>query len=152
MSDLLREPSADIAPHEEAPQPEDEHQAIEFRRVLPFGRFARQVPPSGIGSDYLTAGLAAAFTSRIDNPVFKLPTEEDERAGAIPATFAMYAPYYVGTGLSPEQIANDVAMQAALYLKTLDAQHGYDGYVGRIVIRPTQWPCRTTWTASNRRP
>ena len=136
MSDLLREPSADIAPHGEVlpqPEPENEHPDIEFRRVLPFGRFARQVPPSGIGPDYLTAGLAAAFTSLIDNPVFKLPTEEDERAGAIPAAFAMYAPYYVGTGLSPEQIANDVAMQAALYLKTLDAQHGHDGYVGRML-------------------
>jgi hypothetical protein len=134
VSDLLREISADIAPHgEEAPQPEDEHRDIEFRRVLPFGRFARQVPPSGIGSDYLTAGLAAAFTARIDNPIFKLPTEEDERSGAIPAAFATYAPYYVGTGLSPEQIANDVAMQAALFLKTLDAQHGHDGYVGRML-------------------
>lgn len=134
MSDLLREPSADIAPHGEVvPQPENEHPDIEFRRVLPFGHIASQVPPSGIASDYLTAGLAAAFTSRVDNPVFKLPTEEDERSGAIPAAFAMYAPYYVGTGLSPEQIANDVAMQAALYLKTLDAQHGHDGYVGRML-------------------
>jgi hypothetical protein len=45
----------------------------------------------------------------------------------------MYAPYYIGTGLTPEQIANDVATQAAVYLRALDAQHGYDGYVGRVL-------------------
>jgi hypothetical protein len=105
----------------------------EFERAVPFSDFVIWVPPSNIDPDYLTSDLAAAFTTNIDNPVFKLPTRQDERNGALPAAFAMYAPYYVGTGLTPEQIAKDVAMQAALYLKRLDAEHGYDGYVGRVL-------------------
>lgn len=105
----------------------------EFQRAIPFGDFIRRYPPSEIESGYVTSGLAAALTTNIDNPVFKLPTTQDERNGAIPAAFAMYAPYYIGTGLTPEQIANDVAVQAAAYLKALDAEHGYDGYVGRML-------------------
>ncbi|MEO8285245.1 MAG: hypothetical protein ABI670_02275 [Chloroflexota bacterium] len=107
--------------------------SIEFQRVIPFSDYVSLNPPSSIGPSYLTADLAAAFTTTIDNPVFKLPTIQQERDGAIPAAFAMYAPYYVGTGLTPEQIANDVAGQAAAFLKSLDAAHGYDGYVGRML-------------------
>ncbi len=105
----------------------------EFERVVPFSDVISLALPSEVEPGYLTAGLAAAFTTSIDNPVFKLPTPQDERAGAVPAGFAMYAPYYVGTGLTPEEIANDVARQAAIYLKGLDAAHGYDGYVGRMM-------------------
>jgi hypothetical protein len=39
----------------------------------------------------------------------------------------------VGTDLTPEQIALDVATRAALYLRYLDDQHGHDGYVGRLM-------------------
>src|SRR6476620_2228376 len=88
----------------------------EFERAVPFSDFVIWVPPSNIDPDYLTSDLAAAFTTNIDNPVFKLPTRQDERNGALPSAFAMYAPYYVGTGLTPEQIAKDVATRAALYL------------------------------------
>src|SRR5689334_251163 len=91
----------------------------QFERIMPFSDFVKSRQPEEIDPDYATAGLAAAFTTNIDNPSFKLPTEEDERSGALPAAFAMYAPYYVGTGLTPEQIANDIAMQAAVYLKQL---------------------------------
>lgn len=104
-----------------------------FERTVPFSDVVSQFPAVEIPSDHLTAGLAAAFTTTVDNPIFKLPTPTDESNGAIPASFAMYAPYYVGTGFTPEQIANDVAGQAAAYLKSLDALHGHDGYVGRML-------------------
>jgi hypothetical protein len=90
-------------------------------------------PPPQIERDYLASGLAASFTSSVDNPYFKIPTARDERNGAVPAAFTMFAPYYIGTSLSPEQIANDVASRGALYLKRLDLEHGYDGYVGRLL-------------------
>jgi hypothetical protein len=104
-----------------------------FERVVPFSDFLGELPPSEIKLDHLTAGLAATFTTTIDNPVFRLPTIEEERDGALSAAFAMYAPYYVGTGFTPEQIANDVSSQAAAYLQFLDSQHGHDGYVGRML-------------------
>lgn len=107
--------------------------AKEFEGVVPFSDFVVSTPPAMIPGDHLTAGLAADFSTHIDNPVFKLPTADDERSGALPAAFAMYAPYYVGTGYTPEQIANDVAEQAASFLKRLDVQHGYDGYTGRML-------------------
>jgi hypothetical protein len=104
-----------------------------FERIVPFSDFVSLYPRVRIPSDHLSAGLAASFTTAIDNPVFRLPTPGDERSGAIPAAFAMYAPYYIGTGFTPDQIANDVAGQASAYLKSLDARHGYDGYVGRML-------------------
>src|SRR4029453_2441686 len=99
----------------------------------PFSEFISLAPPPQLGRDYLTSSLAATFSTSIDNPVFKLPTRQDERDGAVPAAFAMYAPYYVGTGFSPQQIANDVAARAASYLKSLDTEHGHDGYVSRML-------------------
>jgi hypothetical protein len=93
----------------------------EFEQPVPFSEFVNLAPPVEIAREQLEAGLAAEFTTRIDNPVFRLPTPSDERGGAVPATFAMYAPYYLGTGFTPEQIARDVA------------EHGYDGYVGRVM-------------------
>lgn len=104
-----------------------------FERTVPFSDFVSRFPKSQIPASHLSAGLAASFTTTIDNPFFKLPTALDERNGALPAAFAMYAPYYIGTGFTPDQIANDVAAQAANYLKALDAVHGYDGYVGRMM-------------------
>jgi len=105
----------------------------EFELDVPFSEYIERFPPVSIEPDYLSAGLASSFTTKIDNPIFKLPTANDERNGAVPAAFAMYAPYYIGTDLTPEQIANDVAGQAAIFLKSLDAQHGFDGYVGRMM-------------------
>jgi hypothetical protein len=104
-----------------------------IEHIVPFSEFVLQSPPEELQLDHLTAGLAADFTTHIDNPFFKLPTPRDEQNGAVPAAFAMYAPYYIGTGLTPEQIAIDVAQRAATYLKYLDAEHGYDGYVGRML-------------------
>lgn len=135
MSDVLTNSAADpgIVSQQSPQQNSDQFSCKEFERVIPFSDFVSQFAPTEIRPDYLTAGLAAAFTTSIDNPSFKLPTGQDERDGALPAAFAMYAPYYVGTGFTPEQIANDVAGQAASYLKSLDAQHGYDGYIARML-------------------
>jgi hypothetical protein len=119
---------------EEGPQEKNSgERSEEYERIVPFSDFVSQAAPSVVETDYLTAGLAAAFTTHIDNPVFKLPSAQDERDGALPAAFAMYAPYYIGTGLTAEQIARDIAGQAAMYLKSLDVQHGHDGYVGRVL-------------------
>jgi hypothetical protein len=135
MSELIATPPSGVTSQWPGlPQPETErYPEKEFELMVPFSDFVSRVPPSNIGPDYLTSDLAASLTTNIDNPVFKLPNRQDERNGALPAAFAMYAPYYVGTGLTPEQIANAVAMQAALYLKRLDAEHGYDGYAGRAL-------------------
>jgi hypothetical protein len=104
-----------------------------IEQIVPFSDFVLQSPPDELQHEHLTAGLAADFTTHIDNPFFKLPTGQDERYGAVPAAFTMYAPYYIGTGFTPELIATDVAERAAAYLKYLDAEHGYDGYVGRML-------------------
>jgi hypothetical protein len=104
-----------------------------FERPVAFSDVVAEMPPSEIEPDVLTSGLAATFSARIDNPFFRLPARQDERTGAIPAAFAVYAPYYIGTGYTPEQIAKDIAQQGALFLKRLDAEHGYDGYVGRLM-------------------
>jgi len=135
MSELLnKRPSAPTLRRIGSLWPEDAYYpSKEFDGVLPFSGIISRFPPARIEPVYLTAGLASSFTTSIDNPIFRLPTRQDESNGALPASFAMYAPYYVGTGLSPEQIATDVAMQAAAYLKSLDAQHGNDGYVGRLL-------------------
>lgn len=127
---LVITPSQDLVPVKEEIEP---YPSREFEHPIPFSEFVSRFLPSTIRADYLTSGLAAEFTYKVDNPVFKLPTKLDERNGAVPAAFAMYAPYYIGSGLTPEQIANDVAEQAAVYLKQLDAEHGYDGYVGRVL-------------------
>ncbi len=105
----------------------------DMERTVPFIELVGQDPPSELHPEHIAAGLAAIFTTSIDNPFFRLPSNQDERNGAVPAAFAMYSPYYVGTGFTPEQIALDVASQAAAYLQRLDAQHGYDGYVGRML-------------------
>jgi hypothetical protein len=105
----------------------------DMERTVPFIELVSQDPPSELHPEHVAAGLAAVFTTSIDNPFFRLPSKQDERNGAVPAAFAMYAPYYVGTGFTAEQIAVDVATQAAAYLHRLDAQHGYDGYVGRML-------------------
>jgi len=135
MSELIATPLSSLTScgHQPAKWENEQYSHKEFERVVPFSDVVGQPPPPAIGQDYLTSDLAAAFTTNIDNPVFKLPTRQDERDGAISAAFAMYAPYYIGTGLTPEQIANDVAGQAALYLKRLDAEHGYDGYASRVL-------------------
>jgi hypothetical protein len=112
---------------------DNQYPGKEVEKPIPFSDFVVEAPPSVIRVDHLTAGLAASFTTNIDNPVFKLPTKQDERSGALPAGFAMYAPYYLGTNMTPEEIATDIAKQAAAYLKYLDARHGYDGYVGRMM-------------------
>ncbi len=124
----MASPQSNTRPRSDQAYPEKE-----FERPVPFSDLVVEIPPSEIETGSLASGLAAAFTTSIDNPVFKLPTRQDERNGALPAAFAMYAPYYLGTGMTPEQIANDVAAQAATYLKRLDAEHGYDGYVGRML-------------------
>jgi hypothetical protein len=105
----------------------------DIARPVPFIELIGMNPPKELNPEHLAAGLAAAFTSNIDNPFFKLPSRQDEQNGAVPADFAVFAPYYVGTGFTPEQIAIDVASQSAAFLKRLDAQHGYDGYVGRMM-------------------
>src|SRR4051794_32469998 len=135
MSDVLVTPLSDVASHGQISpqQAAEQYPSREFEIVVPFSDFVSRVPPSNIGTDYLTSDLAADFTTQIDNPVFKLPTKQDERNGAVPAAFAMYAPYYVGTGFTPEQIAKDVATQAAMYLERLDAEHQHDGYVARVL-------------------
>src|SRR5215212_5712585 len=135
MSDVLVTPLSGVTSRGQGSlqQALEQYPSKDFELVVPFSDFVSRVPPSNIGADYLTSDLAAAFTTQIDNPVFKLPTRQDERNGAVPAAFAMYAPYYVGTGFTPEQIAKDVATQAALYLKRLDAEHQHDGYVARVL-------------------
>jgi hypothetical protein len=105
----------------------------EISRPVPFSDLIISSPPALVRVDHLTSGLACAFTTTIDNPFFRLPSAQDERNGALPAAFAVYGPYYVGMGMTPEEIAVDVAEQAAGYLDWLDADHGYDGYVGRVL-------------------
>src|SRR4051812_3610303 len=135
MTQLLTTTSSALSSPGQASRPEVEGQypPIAFEHIVPFSDYVREAPPAIVGPEYLTPGLAAAFTSSIDNPVFKLPTIEDAKSGALPAAFAMYTPYYIGTGFTPEQIANDVAQQGAMYLAALEAEHGYDGYVGKMM-------------------
>jgi hypothetical protein len=106
---------------------------MQIERQVPFSDLIVETIPGSLPVAHLQAGLAATFSTAIDNPFFKLPTAQDERNGAIPAAFAMYGPYYVGTDLTPEQIAVDVAARAALYLRYLDDMHGHQGYVGRLM-------------------
>ena len=106
---------------------------MQIERQVPFSDMIVEAVPGSLPVEHLQAGLAAAFSTTVDNPFFKLPTAQEERNGAVSAAFAMYGPYYVGTGLTPEQIAADVATRAALYLRHLDEQHGHDGYVGRLM-------------------
>jgi hypothetical protein len=106
---------------------------MQIERLVPFSDMIVEIEPCGLSAEHLKAGLAASFSTTIDNPFFKLPSVQDERNGAVPAAFAMYAPYYVGAGLTPEQIAGDVATRAALYLRYLDDLHAHDGYVGRLM-------------------
>ena len=137
MSTHFTDNEDDANPQEQGSAQEGSEQfpEKEFERAVPFTDFVseQRYATSEIEVEYLTAGLAATFTTTIDNPVFKLPTAADERAGALPAAFAMYAPYYIGTGMTPDQIAIDVATQAAAYLSRLEADHGYDGYVARML-------------------
>jgi hypothetical protein len=107
--------------------------AVQIERQVPFSDMIVDAVPSSLPVEHLEAGLAAAYSTTVDNPFFKLPTAQDERGGAVPAAFAMYGPYYVGTDFTPEQIAIDVATRAALYLRYLDDQHDHDGYVGRLM-------------------
>lgn len=106
---------------------------IQIERQVPFSDLIVEAVPSSLSVEHLRAGLAATFSATMDNPFFKLPTTQDERDGAVPAAFAMYGPYYVGTDLTPEQIAVDLATRAALYLHYLDDLHDHDGYVGRLM-------------------
>jgi hypothetical protein len=104
-----------------------------IERPVPFSDLVTQETPADISREHLEAGLASTFSTTIDNPFFKLPSAQDEQSGAVPAAFAMYGPYYVGTNFTPEQIAVDVATRAASYLHYLDCQHNHDGYVGRLM-------------------
>ena len=113
------------------PAPES-RPGMQIERQVPFSDLIVEVDPD-LSDEHLKAGLAATFSTTVDNPFFKLPSAQDERAGAVPAAFAMYGPYYVGTGMTPEQIAVDVATRAALYLRYLDELHDHDGYVGRLM-------------------
>jgi hypothetical protein len=104
-----------------------------IERPVPFSELVTQESPADISVEFLEAGLASTFSTTIDNPFFKLPSAQDEQSGAVPAAFAMYGPYYIGTDLTPEQIALDVATRAACYLRYLENQHNHDGYVGRLM-------------------
>ncbi len=104
-----------------------------IERAVPFSDLFTQEPPADISREHLEAGLASTFSTTIDNPFFKLPSAQDEQSGAVPAAFAMYGPYYIGTPLTPGQIAVDLATRAACYLHYLDCQHSHDGYVGRLM-------------------
>lgn len=114
------------------PAPSRDH-AVQIERQVPFSDMIVEAVPDSLPVEHLAAGLAATFSTTIDNPFFKLPSAQDERSGAIPAAFAMYGPYYIGTDLTPEQIAMDVATRAALYLRYLDDLHDHNGYVGRLM-------------------
>jgi hypothetical protein len=104
-----------------------------IERATPFSDLVAQAPPADISLEHWEAGLASTFSTTIDNPFFKLPSARDEENGAVSAAFTMYGPYYIGTNLTPEQIAVDVATRAACYLRYLDSQHNHDGYVGRLM-------------------
>jgi hypothetical protein len=117
-----------------APGPDQlQYPGKRIERAVPFSDLVTQGPPTDISREHLEAGLASTFSTTIDNPFFKLPSAQDEQSGAVPAAFAMYGPYYIGTNLTPEQIAVDVATRAACYLRYLDCQHSHDGYVGRLM-------------------
>lgn len=105
----------------------------QIERAVPFNDLVTQEPLAAISREHWAAGLASMFSTTIDNPFFTLPSAQDEQSGAVPAAFAMYAPYYIGTNRTPEQIAVDVATRAACYLRYLDSQHNHDGYVGRVM-------------------
>src|SRR5689334_7826599 len=75
-----------------------------IERPVPFSDLVAQEPPADISLEHLEAGLAATFSTTIDNPFFKLPSAQDVESGAVPAAFAMYGPYYIGTNFTPEQI------------------------------------------------
>jgi hypothetical protein len=105
-----------------------ETSAAVFERAVPFAPLARLWVPD----DFKRTELAWKLTTSEDNPVLWIPPAGDVAAGALrPSGFE---PYFLGTGLTPRQIVEQIAEIGAQQLDYLAWRHSDDPYYeGRLL-------------------
>lgn len=107
--------------------------SIIIEQPVPFLRYYDHSERIDLPLSLVKARLAAEFSANIDNPYFKPPDTSDIKNGSVPKMFLMFGPYYLATGMTPLEVANDITEKSKEFLERLDAETGNDGIVGRLM-------------------